>query len=89
MIAGSTNISGSTVLAVLLILEINHPRHLRHFGRISGPNVITKCIWSVDFWRKINLMEINRNLQFTHNVDQNMVKFKGIWNFIYVIIGIF
>ena len=70
------------MLQSLLMLEINHTRHMKHFGRLSVPNVAKNLYFGgLTFRRKIKSMESSRNLKFAHNVDSDMIKIICEWNY--------
>ena len=63
------------ILQSILIIEINHMRHLEHVWRLSGPKYAKYLHFGLQtFRRKIKSMESNRNMKFTHNVDEDMIK---------------
>ena len=60
----------------ILIIEINHARHLRQFRRLLGPNFQTNLHFGeLTFEREIKSMESSSTLKFTHDVDYMMCKF--------------
>ena len=58
---GQTQISVSSVLKSILIIEMNHTRHLKHLERLSRPHLAKNLHFrGLTFGRKIKLMECNR-----------------------------
>ena len=66
------------MLQFILILEINHTRHPKHFGRLSGSPVANNMYFGkLTFGRKIKSMESSINLKCTHNDDWDMIRIIG------------
>ena len=58
------------MLKSILLIEINHTRHLKHLEMLSGPHFANSLNFGgLTFGSKIKSMESSGNRKFTHNID--------------------